>query len=85
MDYCVSLLSYLFSENSVPFVIVMSMLFISFMSDSFKLLLLILFCIALALSVAFLADIYSMRTFYIWTLFLGVSMIIVCYYSWQGL
>ena len=49
----------------------MSMLFISFMSDSSKLLLLILFCIALALSVAFLADIYSMRTFLYLDTFLG--------------
>ena len=74
-----------FSEKSAPFVIVMSMLFIPIMSDSFKLLLLILFCIALALSVAFLADIYSMRIFLNLDTFLGGSIIIICYCSLKGL
>ena len=60
-----------FSENNAPIVMVVSILFISFMSYSSKLLLLILFCIALALTVVLLEVMYSMRTFLYLDTFFG--------------
>ena len=72
IDCYVSLCFSFISENSAPFVIVMSRLFISFISDSCKLLLLILFCMLVAFSFVFLEEMYSMRTFLYWDTFLGV-------------
>ena len=57
-----------FSENNDPFVIVMSKLFICFISDSCKILLLILFYISVTFFIAFLEDMHLMITFYIGTL-----------------
>ena len=71
MECCVSPFLVFFSENSAPFVIVMSRLIIYFMFDSFKLLMFILFCISLAFSPAFLEEIYSMRTCLYWNTFFG--------------
>ena len=70
MDCCVSLFLF-FSENSAPLVIVMSRLFLSFMFDSFKLLLFILFCISVAFLVAFLEEMYSMSACLYWDTFFG--------------
>ena len=70
MYYCVSLFLF-FWENSAPLVITMSRLFLSFMFDSIKLLLFILFCISLDFSIAFLEEMYSMSACLYWDTFFG--------------
>ena len=70
MDYCISPFLF-FPENSAPLVIVISILFISFMFDSFKLLLFIFFCISLAFSITFLEEMYLMSSFLYWDTFCG--------------